>query len=171
MFERFRKFPTAITVADVSLEDAPLVFANHQFEEMTGYTSEEVVGKNCRFLQGEHTDPKAKALIGNAVRDQNVASITILNYRRDGTAFHNLLMLAPVNESLMIGCQYVFTPAVKDDELTEQIERVSGVFGKIENTPLTKVDMYRGIYETRTDAIRLIVDSYILRTRELRLTG
>ena len=63
---------------------------------MTGYTAEEVLGHNCRFLQGEGTDPKEVAVIREAVRRGEGCSVRLLNYRRDGTPFWNLLTMTPI---------------------------------------------------------------------------
>jgi PAS domain S-box-containing protein len=63
---------------------------------MTGYTAEEVLGHNCRFLQGEGTDPKEVAVIREAVRLGEGCSVRLLNYRRDGTPFWNLLTMTPI---------------------------------------------------------------------------
>lgn len=63
---------------------------------MTGYSAEEVLGHNCRFLQGEGTDPKEVAVIREAVRKGDGCSVRLLNYRKDGTPFWNLLTMTPI---------------------------------------------------------------------------
>uniref|UniRef100_A0A061R985 non-specific serine/threonine protein kinase n=1 Tax=Tetraselmis sp. GSL018 TaxID=582737 RepID=A0A061R985_9CHLO len=86
-------------VADATLPDCPLVFASESFYEMTGYSKDEVLGHNCRFLQGEGTDPKEIAKIRSAVKQGEVCSVRLLNYRKDGTPFWNLLTVTPVKTS------------------------------------------------------------------------
>ncbi|KAK9905733.1 hypothetical protein WJX75_005338 [Coccomyxa subellipsoidea] len=83
-------------VADATLPDCPLVFASEGFLSMTGYSAEEVLGHNCRFLQGEGTDPKEVAIIRDAVKKGEGCSVRLLNYRRDGTPFWNLLTMTPI---------------------------------------------------------------------------
>nr|AML78431.1 putative LOV domain-containing protein [Botryococcus terribilis] len=83
-------------VADATLPDCPLVYASEGFLQMTGYSADEVLGHNCRFLQGEGTDPKEVAVIREAVRKGEGCSVRLLNYRKDGTPFWNLLTMTPI---------------------------------------------------------------------------
>jgi PAS domain-containing protein len=59
------------------------------FTELTGYQPSEILGRNCRFLQGEGTDPAAVAKLGAAVREHRTATVRLLNYKKDGTSFMN----------------------------------------------------------------------------------
>lgn len=83
-------------VADATLPDCPLVYASEGFLQMTGYTADEVLGHNCRFLQGEGTDPKEVAIIRDAVKQGTSCSVRLLNYRKDGSPFWNLLTMTPI---------------------------------------------------------------------------
>ncbi|KAK9802821.1 hypothetical protein WJX73_002029 [Symbiochloris irregularis] len=83
-------------VADYTLPDCPLVFASEGFLQMTGYSAEEVLGHNCRFLQGEGTDPEQVAKLREAVQQGTSCSVRLLNYKRDGTPFWNLLTMTPI---------------------------------------------------------------------------
>jgi sigma-B regulation protein RsbU (phosphoserine phosphatase) len=85
-----------ITIADARLPDRPLIYANEGFERVTGYPIAEVLGRNCRFLQGADTDPAAVAEIRAAIAAQRECVVEILNYRRDGTTFWNRLSITPV---------------------------------------------------------------------------
>ncbi len=85
-----------MVVADPRQPDTPLVFANHAFLEMTGYTEDEILGKNCRFLQGPDTDPSTVKLIAEALRSERELTVELLNYRKDGSTFWNALFLTPV---------------------------------------------------------------------------
>jgi PAS domain S-box-containing protein len=89
----------AFTITDPRLPDNPLVFVNPAFERTTGYSREEVEGRNCRFLQGPETDPGAVIRIREAIEQQQHATVTLLNYRKDGTAFWNELSLSPVYDA------------------------------------------------------------------------
>jgi hypothetical protein len=88
--------PTGITVADPSLPDCPLVFVNPAFSTMTGYPPEEVLGRNCRFLQGAGTEKPAVRTLRRAVAECKPATVEFTNHRRDGRRFINELRIAPV---------------------------------------------------------------------------
>ena len=85
-----------VTISDPSLPDTPLIYANQGFERLTGYSSDEVIGRNCRFLQGPDTDPEAVQAIRDALRVGVARTVQILNYRKDGTPFWNRLSITPV---------------------------------------------------------------------------
>jgi sigma-B regulation protein RsbU (phosphoserine phosphatase) len=88
-----------ITIADARLPDRPLIYANDGFERMTGYPVAEVLGRNCRFLQGPDTDAASVAEIRAALAESRECVVEILNYRKDGTAFWNRLSITPVRDS------------------------------------------------------------------------
>jgi PAS domain S-box-containing protein len=91
---RGTRMPMLIT--DPRQHDNPIVFANDAFLVLTGYERDEVMGRNCRFLQGEGTDPAAVDQMRAAIRDEVDINLDILNYRKDGTPFWNALYLSPV---------------------------------------------------------------------------
>ena len=78
------------------LPDNPVVFANQAFQELTGYQQDEIIGRNCRFLQGAQTDRSKVAELRSAVEEQRAVSVELLNYKRDGTPFWNGVYIAPV---------------------------------------------------------------------------
>ena len=86
----------AISIADPREPDTPLVFVNDAFCGLTGYAPDEVLGRNCRFLQGPDTDRRQVAKIAQALADEDVIVAEVLNYRKDGTAFWNALHVGPV---------------------------------------------------------------------------
>ena len=86
----------AFTITDPREPDNPLVWVNPSFTRITGYGYDEAVGRNCRFLQGPATDPAAVAAIRTAVAQQRAVTTTLLNHRKDGTAFWNQLSISPV---------------------------------------------------------------------------
>jgi PAS domain S-box-containing protein len=85
-----------MVVTDPRLPDNPIVFANPAFLTLTGYEASEVLGRNCRFLQGPDTDPAALSRIRAAVAERRELKIRLLNYRKDGGTFWNELYLSPV---------------------------------------------------------------------------
>ena len=86
----------AICLSDPNQDDSPIVFANRPFMDLTGYAEDEIVGRNCRFLQGPGTDPEAVQRIRTAVEAEAVVVVELLNYRKDGTPFWNALHLGPI---------------------------------------------------------------------------
>ncbi|MEL6528734.1 MAG: PAS domain-containing protein [Pseudomonadota bacterium] len=86
----------AICLSDPHSDDMPIVFANRAFRRLTGYSEEEIVGRNCRFLQGPKTDPEAIARIREGITNEDVVVVELLNYRKNGTTFWNALHLGPI---------------------------------------------------------------------------
>jgi len=89
----------AVCLTDPSLPDDPIVFCNKAFERLTGYKAEEVVGRNCRFLQGALTDQDQVSKIRQAIRNEEVVVVELRNYRKDGTSFWNALHLGPIYDA------------------------------------------------------------------------
>ncbi|MDP4005306.1 PAS domain-containing protein [Methylobacterium sp. NEAU K] len=94
---RATRMPMIIT--DPRQFDNPIVFANDAFLKLTGYTRLEVTGRNCRFLQGPDTDSAAVDRLREAVRQEVDIRIDLLNYRKDGSTFHNALFVGPVRDA------------------------------------------------------------------------
>ncbi|XUU60892.1 PAS domain-containing protein [Erythrobacter sp. HA6-11] len=86
----------AICLVDPKESDLPIVFANRAFRRLTGYSEEEIIGHNCRFLQGPDTDPEPVARIREAIAEEDVIVVELLNYRKDGSSFWNALHLGPI---------------------------------------------------------------------------
>ncbi len=85
-----------ITLVDPDQEDMPIVYANRQFEVMTGYSQEEILGRNCRFLQGSDRQQDGRFAMKRAIDNQQPIELTIRNYRKDGELFFNHLTLTPL---------------------------------------------------------------------------
>jgi hypothetical protein len=88
--------PVATVVTNPRLPDNPIEVVNHAFTEMTGYSEQEAVGRNCRFLAGGATEPWITEQIRQAIRTRRGVLVDILNYRRDGTPFRNGVMVTPL---------------------------------------------------------------------------
>ena len=88
--------PVGLSLCDADLPDYPLVYVNGAWERHTGYSSEEVLGRNPRFLQGPETDPEVVDELSTAIEDEEPITVEIRNYRKDGTPFWNELTVAPV---------------------------------------------------------------------------
>ena len=86
----------SVVFSDPSLPDNPMIYVSEEFEAQTGYSTQEAVGRNCRFLQGPDTNPHAVEAIRQALQARTMFSIDILNYRKDGTPFMNRLRIRPI---------------------------------------------------------------------------
>ncbi len=85
-----------ISITDATEPGNPLIYVNDGFEKITGYSEEEVLGRNPKFLQGEDTDPQTVEKVSRAVSEERPISVEILNYRKDGTPFWNSMHITPI---------------------------------------------------------------------------
>jgi PAS domain S-box-containing protein len=91
--------PLAMVVSNPRRPDNPLEVVNGAFCDLTGYAEGDVLGRNCRFLAGESTDPVISDQIRTAIRAERPVLVEILNYRKDGSAFRNGVMITPLFDS------------------------------------------------------------------------
>ncbi|TAN70402.1 MAG: PAS domain S-box protein [Methylobacter sp.] len=89
---------SSISMADANKPDMPLIYVNPAFERITGYSRDEVLGRNCRFLQGKELDQPGLDGIRAVLREGRVGEVLVHNYRKDGTPFWNDLRIAPVHD-------------------------------------------------------------------------
>ena len=106
-----------ITLSDPDQEDNPIVYANKAFEKITGYSNEESVGRNCRFLQRQERDQEELEKIRDAIKNAKPVEVTLKNFRKNGELFYNRLSITPLFDSeghliYFLGVQY---------DVTEQI--------------------------------------------------
>ncbi len=94
----FQRTRMPIVVADARQPDYPLVLANEAFLHLTGYDAQDLVGRNCRLLQGENTSRESVAQIRAIIGAEREGTVEILNYRKDGSAFWNQLHLSPIRD-------------------------------------------------------------------------
>jgi PAS domain S-box-containing protein len=123
------RLPLALVLSNPGLEDNPVVFANETFEELTGYRRRDIVGRNCRLLQGEATEPDRVAELRRAVEAGEDACVEITNYRADGTAFRNRVSVSPIrNEAgeivFFLGMQRDLDGGAADPDLLAQLAEI-----------------------------------------------
>lgn len=121
-----------VTLSDPDLPDNPIVYANSVFERMTGYSQEEILGRNCRFLQGEDRDQHGLDAIRQALREHRPIEVTLRNYRKDGSIFHNRLSIQPLRDAsgrliYYLGVQYDVTEIV---EAQLEVARLQSLLGE-----------------------------------------
>lgn len=118
-----------ITIADPSQPDEPLVYVNAGFERITGYDADAAVGRNCRFLQGEATDPDAAERFRSAIETESSVTVELINYRADGTPFWNRTQLTPIFDddgdlTHYLGFQTDVTERRRTEQLIALLNRV-----------------------------------------------
>ena len=106
-----------VVISDAQLPDMPIVYVNPMFESMSGYAMAEVVGRNCRFLQGDEVNQPGIAAIRAAIAGQSNGYAKLRNYRKDGSLFVNELFISPVKDASgtvthYVGIQHLETSAV-----------------------------------------------------------
>ena len=116
-----------VTLTDPDIEDAPIVYANKAFEDMCGYPKEEIVGRNCRFLQGKDRDQPEIDRLRQAIKKGDAVEVTLRNYKKDGELFYNRLDIKPLlddrgNIVYYLGVQYDITDQVN---AKQEIEKLS----------------------------------------------
>lgn len=111
-----------VVITDPLQEDNPMIYCNKSFEELTGYDKAEIIGKNCRFLQGEDTSLVAVEKIHKALAKQESVRVEIKNYRKNGSLFWNELHIYPVylekiGQTFFIGVQKDVTKRREQEDL------------------------------------------------------
>ena len=130
----------AIQIADATRDDNPLVYVNDGFEQVTGYASEEALGRNPRFLRGDDTDPEQRARLREAIERDEPVSLDIQNYRKDGTPYWSQLSITPVTDDRGTVRNYI---GIQQD-VTDRREREQKLFAERERFRLLleSVDEY-----------------------------
>lgn len=88
----------SFVISDPSLPDNPIIFASKGFLDLTGYRLDEVLGRNCRFLQGPKTDQHQVDLLRKGIQDGVDTAVCLLNYKRNGTPFYNQIFVAALRD-------------------------------------------------------------------------
>lgn len=148
-----------VLIADMRLRGQPIVQVNPSFEMITGYPAAEAIGKNCRYLQGSDRLQPEIAEIRAALAEGRACSVTLRNYRRDGTMFRNALRLEPLRDDSghvthFIGLMRDVTHAAGIDRLTGLLDR----YGLLDRL---------AAMERRTDAVLLLVKLDIIRFHDV----
>ena len=155
--------PCVLTLADTMLPDSPLIYVNEQFEDLTGFDRTEILGRNCRFLQGEETDQTAVRKLKQSIETGTGSYHSIINYKKNGEKFYNFLSVIPIFEGqesrIVLGCQYEFKHAESDIEIRAQVEKFHGVVSHIVRPESELFVNYLYSTSLKTDSIALMVSS------------
>lgn len=128
--QAFEQTSIPLTLCDTRLEDCPVTIANGAFLELTGYGFDDVLGKNCRFLQGDLTNDFARKEIRASLAQSKPCQVILKNRHRDGTVFNNLLFLHPLRDRLnskrfVMGCQFALSDPGYMSDLGYQTDDVA----------------------------------------------
>ncbi|MWV38582.1 bacterio-opsin activator domain-containing protein [Natrialba sp. INN-245] len=130
--------PVGAVISDPDRADNPLIYVNETFERITGYDFDEIVGQNCRFLQGEETDEDAIDELRAGIEERRPVTVELKNYRADGTEFWNEVTVAPLRNDRgelthFVGFQNDVTARKKAEiELERRTEELEYVLDRIE---------------------------------------
>jgi len=124
-----------ITLSDPDMEDNPIVYANKAFEKITGYTREETVGRNCRFLQGQERDQPELQKVREAIKNARPVEVTLKNFRKNGELFFNRLSITPLFDRegqliYFLGVQYDVTEQI---QAQQEIKKLTEALNKAKN--------------------------------------
>ena len=140
ILQALRQTRMAMCVSDPRRPDNPIIFANPSFYEVTGYSESEIIGRNCRLLQGPGTDPAHVEQMRKLIRDEKTGVVELLNYRKDGTSFWNAVHIGPIYNSsgelvYFFGSQWNVSNVVADQQFRtinrELNHRMKNVFAVI----------------------------------------
>ena len=137
---------SGLVIADPSKEDMPIIFCNNAFTVLTGYSESEVIGRNCRFLQGDDRDQPARAVIRNAIERKETCKVILRNYRKDGSLFWNELKISPIfsdngEVEYFVGIQNDITELINTQKaLKSSKDQWEGIVSQSPNLILVSID-------------------------------
>ncbi|KAK8448565.1 hypothetical protein SEVIR_7G051600v4 [Setaria viridis] len=139
-------------ITDPRLPDNPIIFASDSFLELTEYTREEILGRNCRFLQGPETDMSTVDKIREAIREQKEITVQLINYTKSGKKFWNLFHLQPMRDQKGELQYFIGVQLDGSDHVEPLRNRLS------ENTELQSTKLVKATAENVDEAVRELPD-------------
>lgn len=127
-----------IVIADAQAHDLPIIYVNSAFESLTGYSSDEVMGRNCRFLQGEETRQPELEILRRTLREGSDCNVILRNFRKDGAQFWNHLFISPVRDEQGVTTHFV---GIQND-LTERRQVEAELAYAANHDPVTALPRY-----------------------------
>lgn len=147
---------TGIVFTDPSKEDNPIVFFNNGFSELTGYERGEILGKNCRFLQGEDREQEGLVKLREDIKQGRSANVLLRNYRKDGSKFWNELRISPVTDKngqleYFVGVQNNVTQLVEaKEQMEEMLEQKQTLLQEIHHRVKNNLAVISGLIELQS---------------------
>lgn len=163
--EKCDAVPISLSIADPNLDDMPLVYVNRAFTILTGYSKEAALGRNCRFLQGEGSESVDIEYLRTGIAREGNVNCCLLNYKADGTPFHNMLFVSTVTfgngRRYLVGSQFEFAAKFLPHTLQTHPGQQTGV----ENDFLQSRNMHGqsmiSALEMQAQGAIMMVQSYI----------
>lgn len=165
MFRAVESARNGVVMTDPNRSDNPIIYSNPAFTEITGYSAEEILGHNCRFLHGEDRDQPALEELRKAIKQERAATVILRNYKKNGTKFFNELTISPVcNEQghlvSFVGIQNDITARIEAEE------RISDFYSIVSHelrTPIAKIKSSLSVIEEGeagpvSDSVRRFVE-------------
>nr|AML79284.1 putative LOV domain-containing protein [Sanguinaria canadensis] len=140
-------------ITDPRLPDNPIIFASDSFLELTEYTREEILGRNCRFLQGPDTDQGTVSKIRDAIREQREITVQLINYTKSGKKFWNLFHLQPMRDQKGELQYFIGVQLDGSDHIEPLRNRLS------ENTEQQSAKLVKATAENVNEAVRELPDA------------
>ncbi|WP_066191039.1 MULTISPECIES: PAS domain-containing protein [Gracilibacillus] len=163
-----------LIITDPSLDDHPIIFVNNGFTEMTGYEEEEVIGQNCRILQGEETDPDNLSKIRLAIKHKESVTVQLYNYKKDGTPFWNELSIDPVwveeeGKYYFVGIQQDMTNEKEQERLLkaalQEMDQLSTPIVPVAES-IAVLPLIGTLHETRMEKLTEAISNYLISSKD-----
>lgn len=163
-----------LIITDPALDDHPIIFVNNGFTEMTGYEEEEVIGQNCRILQGAETDPDNLSKIRQAIEYKDSVTVQLYNYKKDGTPFWNELSIDPVwveeeEKYYFVGIQQDMTNEKEQERLLkaalQEMDQLSTPIVPVAES-IAVLPLIGTLHETRMEKLTDAISNYLISSKD-----
>ncbi|WP_017473228.1 PAS domain-containing protein [Amphibacillus jilinensis] len=165
-----------LIITDPSLPDHPIIYVNQGFVNMTGYQAEEIIGTNCRFLQGDQTEQEATNAIRQAIDKEESITVQLYNYTKNGTGFWNELTIDPMRIEENGETKLYFVGVQKDvTELKEKERLLKDALNEMEklSTPIVPITnhisvlpLIGSITQARLEQLTNAISHYLARSKD-----
>ncbi len=175
------RMPVSIVLTDAQADDNPITYVNDAFQRITLYSREFAIGRNCRFLQGEKTEPEQVQRIRDGLARAEEFEVTLTNYKADGSPFRNLLVVSPIHDhtgevSAFFGVQRDISGEEAESQTPESLHLLRELQHRVKNhlsmiVSMIRMQARRKVTPDSFHAIARRIESLALLYEELLDTG